>query len=80
MDKKYNPQGYLIVSELGTCPLWQKDDVPGYLVCEHDCFYCVFSDFRQEDYIRSLEGKDKTEMLYSICRNEKNRNKELFSK
>ena len=27
-EKKYTPDGYLIVSEMDSCPLWKKDTIP----------------------------------------------------
>ena len=26
-EKKYNEEGYLIVSEMDSCPLWEKDTI-----------------------------------------------------
>ena len=74
--KKYDNDGYLIVSEMDSCPLWEKDSNPCYVGCEHDCFYCAFSNFRREDYMQSIAGKQLSEKLYSICLNENNRNNE----
>ena len=73
---KYDHNGYLIVSEMDACPYWEKDDNPCYISCERDCFYCTFSNFRQDNYIQSISGKAKAEPLYGICRNDHNRRKE----
>lgn len=75
-DKKYDDNGYLVVSEIDSCSLWKKDANPCYGSCENDCFYCAFSNFRQDDYVQNVAGKATTEPLYSICKNEKNRRKE----
>ena len=70
---KYTSDGYLVVSELDSCPLWEKDSVPCCASCEHDCFYCAYAEFREDEFIESVCGKPPGEMLYSVCHNEKNR-------
>ena len=70
---KYTDDGYLIVSELDSCSLWEKDSVPCYAGCEHDCFYCIHAEFRKDKFIENTRGKPPGETLYSICRNEKKR-------
>ena len=72
-DKKYDENGYLIISEMDTCPLWEKDTVPSIYRCTQDCFYCRFADFRTEETITSAKEIPRGEKLYSICGNEKNR-------
>ena len=72
-EKKYDEDGYLIISETDSCPLWEKDTIPSAFVCTKDCFYCAFSNFRQDEYMQSLGDKEKGEKLYSICHNEFNR-------
>ena len=75
-EKKYNENGYLIISEMDTCPLWEKDTVPSIYRCTQDCFYCRFADFRTEENIRRAQEASQGKILYSICRNEKNRKNE----
>ena len=70
---KYTNDGYLIVSELDSCPLWEKGNMPCYASCEQDCFYCTYAEFRDEKYIESVRGKPPGEKLYSICHHEKNK-------
>ena len=72
-EKKYDEDGYLIISETDSCSLWEKDTIPSAFVCTKDCFYCAFSNFRQDEYMQSLGDKEKGEKLYSICHNEVNR-------
>ena len=71
-ETKYTSEGYLIVSELHKCPLWEKSKncSAGY---ERDCFYCEYSDFRKPEYMLELTNKPAGEKLYSICHNEGNR-------
>ena len=75
-DKKYNENGYLIISEMDTCPLWEKDTVPSIFGCTQDCFYCRFTDFHTEETIMRAQEASQGKILYSICRNEKNRKNE----
>ena len=72
-DKEYNEDGYLIVSELYCCHLWEKDTIPCMADWKKDCFSCRFSDFRTPQFIERVEGMQRTEMFKSICRNEQNR-------
>ena len=72
-EKKYTKDGYLIVSEMDTCPLWEKDTSPCRCGCNDHCFFCRFSNFRTEEFIRKAEEMPRGEPLYSVCRNEKNR-------
>ena len=72
--KKYTDEGYLIVSESDQCPLWEKNPQPGFMWCTKDCFYCRFADFRTEEFIMRAEEIPRSEKLYSVCRNEKNKN------
>ena len=69
-EKKYDEDGYLIISETDSCSLWEKDTIPSAFVCTKDCFYCAFSNFRQDEYMQSLGDKEKGEKLYSVCHNE----------
>lgn len=71
-EKKYTPDGYLVVSEVDTCPLWEKDTIPCRNGCRKDCFFCRFADFRTEKFIRHAEEMPLGEPMYSVCRNEKN--------
>ena len=73
-EKKYTPDGFLIVSELHSCPLWEKEPKPNAVNLREDCFYCKFSDFRKMEYIQQLEESTKKGRLYSVCHNEKNKN------
>ena len=75
-EKKYNEEGYLIVSEMDTCPLWEKDTIPCNLGWNHRCFFCRFGGFRTSEYIRCAEEMPRGGPLHSVCRNEKNRKKE----
>lgn len=72
-DKKYDENGYLIISEMDTCPLWEKDAIPSAFDCTKDCFYCRFADFRTEETIIHAKGIPRGTKLYSTCRNEKKR-------
>ena len=72
-DKKYDENGYLIISETDACPLWEKDTIPSAFDCTKDCFYCRFADFRTEETIIHAKGIPRGAKLYSICGNEKNR-------
>ena len=71
--KKYTPDGYLIVSEMDTCPLWEKDTIPCCCGWNNLCFFCRFTDFRTEETIRRAEEMPRGEPLHSVCRNEKNK-------
>ena len=75
-EKKYTKDGYLIVSEMDTCPLWEKDTIPCRYGCNDRCFFCRFTNFRTREFIRKAEETPRGEPLYSVCRNEKNRIKE----
>lgn len=75
-EKKYTPDGYLVVSEVDTCPLWEKDTIPCRNGCRKDCFFCRFADFRTEKFIRHAEDLPCGEKLYSVCHNEKNKKRE----
>ena len=72
-DSKYTSEGYLIVSELYNCPLWKKSSVPCYSNCNHDCFFCEYSDFRKPEYLAEMKNNTLGEKLYSVCHNECNR-------
>jgi len=72
-EKKYNQDGWLIVCETDKCPLWEKTTSRCNLGWAEDCYYCKYSDFRTEEYIRCIEEALRTGKLYSICHNEKNR-------
>lgn len=72
-DKKYDTNGYLIVCEVDSCPLWEKDTIPCMAGWDRDCFFCRYSDFRTKEFIDKVEREPKTGEWCSICRNEKNR-------
>ena len=54
-EKKYTPDGYLVVSEMDTCSLWEKDTIPCKSGCNNRCFFCRFGEFRTPEYIRYAE-------------------------
>ena len=74
-EKKYDENGYLVISETDTCPLWEKDTIPSAFVCTKDCFYCRFTDFRTEETIIRAQETPRGEKLYSICQNKENKKK-----
>ena len=71
-EKKYDKNGFLIVSELSKCELFEKD-ISAPKSCNEDCFYCRFSDFRKPDYIDALRDVSSEPILYSVCHNENNK-------
>ena len=71
-EAKYTDEGYLIVSELSKCPLFEKAESERRCSVE-DCFYCKFSDFRKREYIERVESESRRGVLYSVCHNEKNK-------
>ena len=75
-DKKYTPEGFLYVSELSSCPLFERDESArgrnGV-----DCFFCKYSDFRKREYIEMVENEAMRGVLYSVCHNEKNKKIEI---
>ena len=75
-EKKYTVDGYLIVSEMDTCSLWEKDTIPCNLGWNNRCFFCRFGGFRTSEYIRCVEEMPRGGPMHSVCRNEKNRKKE----
>ena len=72
-EKKYTKDGYLIVSEMDSCPLWEKDTIPCRCGCNDRCFFCRFANFRTQEFIWESEEMPRGEPLYSVCRNEKNK-------
>ena len=72
-EEKYTDNGYLIVEEGYTCPLWEKDAKPCRFGWTHACFFCRFADFRTEETIRRTKEMPCGTKLYSVCQNEKNR-------
>ena len=71
-ENKYTPDGYLVVSELDRCPMFEKDE--SVRRCDNeDCFYCKFSDFRKREYIERVETEARKGVLYSVCHNERNK-------
>ena len=73
--KKYTDDGYLIVPESHTCPLWEKDTKPCRAGWTRACFFCRFADFRTEETIRRAEEMPRGTKLYSVCQNENNKKK-----
>ena len=72
-ERKYTKDGYLIVSEMDSCTLWEKDTIPCRCGWNNHCFFCRFTDFRTEETIRRAKEMPSGEPLYSVCRNEKNK-------
>lgn len=72
-EKKYNEDGYLIVSESSKCPLWEKITDRCSSGWIEDCFFCKHSDFRKQEYIQQVERSGQKGVLYSVCHNEKNK-------
>ena len=75
-EKKYTEDGFLIVSELSKCDLFEKDPTAPES-CNKDCFYCRFSDFRKPDYIDALKITSQDKVLFSVCHNENNKKTEI---
>ena len=71
-EKKYTPNGFLYVSELDKCPLFERAG-PTRMCGTVDCFFCKFSDFRKREYIERVEAEPQHGVLYSVCHNEKNK-------
>ena len=71
-EKKYTKDGYLIVSELSSCPFYERNDSAPQSSAA-DCFFCKFSDFRKREYIERVENESREGVLYSVCSNEKNK-------
>lgn len=68
----YIRDGYLVVSELSRCDLFERD--PSARLCNNvDCFFCKFSDFRKQEYIKQVKTDARKGVLYSVCHNEKNK-------
>ena len=72
-ENKYTDEGYLIVSEGHTCPLWEKDTKPCRSGWTRACFFCRFTNFRTEEIIKRAEEMPSGTKLYSVCLNEKNK-------
>ena len=72
-EKKYTDEGFLVVSESHTCPLWEKDTEPCRSGWTHACFFCKVADFRSEEVIRRAEEMPRGTKLYRVCRNEANK-------
>ena len=71
-ENKYTSDGYLIVSELSHCPLFEKDSAAPKSSCD-DCFFCKYSDFRKREYIERIENEARGGVLYSACHNDGNK-------
>ena len=74
MEKKYTQDGYLIVTETDTCPLWELGAESKLFSPTKDCFYCKFAEFRTQAFIEKVDGVPKKDKWDSVCHNEKNRN------
>jgi len=72
-EKKYSEDGYLVISESHVCPLWEKDTKPCRAGWTRACFFCRYTDFRTEEFIRRANEMPSGEKLYSVCLNEKNK-------
>ena len=72
-DTEYTSDGFLVVWEGHTCPLWEKDTKPCRSGWTRACFFCKYADFRTEESIRRAEEMPRGELLCSVCKNEKNR-------
>ncbi|MBQ9987875.1 MAG: hypothetical protein IJP28_05815 [Erysipelotrichales bacterium] len=71
-EKRYTVDGYLLVSELSKCDLFEMD--PNASLCDNvDCFFCKFSDFRKREYIEDVNREARGGVMFSICHHEKNR-------
>ena len=79
-EKKYTDNGFLIVSESDTCPLWEKDTRPCKSGWTRACFFCKYADFRTDETIRRAEEMPRGEKLYSVCCNEENKKKVGYEK
>lgn len=66
MERRYAPDGRLIVHEGDTCPYWERGDPPA-VISTRECWFCKWADFRE-----NLE----THKSESVCRNPANRKKE----
>ena len=75
-ERKYANDGFLIVSESQTCPLWEKDTKPCRSGWTRACFVCKYADFRTDEFIRRAEEMPRGEMLYSVCHNVENKKEE----
>ena len=73
IENSYSKDGYLIVSELWHCSLFEKDK-SAPKSCSADCFFCKYSDFRKREYIERLENAAQDGVLFSVCHNENNKN------
>ena len=72
-ERKYDPDGFMLVSELQRCPYFEKN--PSARLCNtEDCFYCKYSDFRKQEYINNMMEHTIKGVLYSVCHNVKNQN------
>ena len=72
-EKKYTTDGFLVVSESYTCPLWEKDTKPCRSGWTKACFFCKFANFRTKAAIKRAEEMPRGTKLYSVCLNEKNK-------
>ena len=75
-EKKFTSEGFLIISESDTCSLWERDTKPCCSGWTRACFFCKYADFRTDETIRRTESMPRGTKLYSVCQNEKNKNKE----
>ena len=73
IEKKYTPDGYLVVSEFDRCSFFEQGEAASQPCCGDDCFFCKFSDFRKQEYIEKVKTDARHGVLYSVCHNEKNK-------
>jgi hypothetical protein len=72
-EKKYTKDGYLVIAESHTCPLWEIDTIPCRSGYTKACFFCRYADFRTPESIRRAEEMPRRSIMYSVCQNEKNK-------
>lgn len=62
-ERKYSPDGFLIVGENDTCPYWEIHPTPA-LIPGKECWFCKWADFRADTAVYRHT---------SVCRNEINK-------
>ena len=72
-EKQYTDDGFLVVTETDTCPLWEQGERSKIISPLHDCFFCKYSDFRTIEFIQKVENVPKTGKWQSPCHNPKNK-------
>ena len=72
-EKQYTDDGFLVVTETDTCPLWEQGKQSNLMKHLHDCFFCKYSDFRTIEFIQKVENVPKTGKWQSPCHNPNNK-------